>query len=145
MQLSSRYLLPKGKYGGYPYQFYVIVSPYKAYTNYQHPDSFEYYYPRVGTGTLYYDQYPLGYPFDRVIDEYTFYVPNSYFYETNIYFRDYEDVNSSYQGVEGEQYTPYQSYQKSYPQYSQYQKQYVKHPYSAKYYQGQYQEKYPTQ
>lgn len=82
----NRYLLPKGLKGGMPYQFYVIVSPYKPYEHHTK----DWYYP-VATGYYhYFDTYPLGYPFDRWIDEYYFYVPNSYFKEVLIYHKPIE-------------------------------------------------------
>lgn len=83
-----------GKRGGQEFQVYVIITPY------QKPalqlDVENYYYPRVGTGGNYIDSLPFGFPFDRLIDEYTFYkVPNAYFKDVTIYLKDAEDVNAS--------------------------------------------------
>ena len=91
-----RFLLPKGTYGGFEYQFYVIVSQYvpnkyhQEYTN-------EYYYPKIGTGDKYIDGYPLGYPFERPIyyDQVFYNIPNSYFYTTKIYHRNENEINAS--------------------------------------------------
>ncbi|EFA09144.1 hexamerin 3 precursor [Tribolium castaneum] len=90
-----RFLLPKGNYGGYEYQFYVIVSPYVPYQG-QQTDS-KYYYPRVGSGAQYLDNYPLGYPFDRPVhyDQVYNNIPNSFVYSAKIYHRDVEDINAS--------------------------------------------------
>lgn len=41
------------------------------------------------------DALPFGYPFDRRIDETNFYVPNSYFQDVTVYYRNYDDVNTS--------------------------------------------------
>lgn len=87
-------MLPKGDYGGYPFQFYFIVYPYKPYTG-NKPQEWTYYYPRPGVGGPYVDDYPLFYPFDRPI-KYgkVFYeeIPNAFFYDTKIYHK--KDVNS---------------------------------------------------
>lgn len=106
-------MLPKGKHGGQTYQFYVIVSPYKAptllgkkqqeqksyqtiYDKLHEGEVYEYFkYPMVGLGVQYLDAYPLGYPFDRTIDEYNFYVPNSYFQDVLIYHKHLDEVNQS--------------------------------------------------
>jgi len=90
-----RYLLPKGTYGGYEYQFFVIVYPYVPYKGQTEKD-FPY-YPRVGTGAQYVDGYPLGYPFDRPIYYEKFFqdAPNTYYYTTKIYHRQVEDINAS--------------------------------------------------
>ncbi|KAF2901629.1 hypothetical protein ILUMI_04554 [Ignelater luminosus] len=117
----NRFLLPKGKIGGQVYQFYVIVSPYKPVGNWGHqhqnylqhyhqkyPQHHEVYqklhagqdygfwqYPMVGLGVQYLDDYPLGYPFDKPISTYSFYVPNSYFQDVVIYHKHTGDINTS--------------------------------------------------
>jgi hypothetical protein len=102
----QRFMLPKGSYGGVPYQFYVVVSkvvPYK----YRKTDI-----PMVGTGSQYVDGYPMGYPFDRPVywDKVFFDIPNAYFYETKIYHRDADAVNYSQQDY----YSKQQNYRGSY-------------------------------
>jgi len=135
----NRFLLPKGKHGGQVYQFYVIVSQYKPYTHYSQKQhqvyqtrtqgyQNEYYkYPVVGLGVQYLDAYPLGYPFDRPIDEYYFYVPNSYFHDVVIYHDQMDDISASiyhgkmyeHQGY-GSQYQHGYKYQQGYePKYDQ--------------------------
>lgn len=84
-------MLPKGTKGGQTYQIYVLVSPYKPPNKY---DSSKSYYPVVGLGSQYIDGYPLGYPFDRPIKEPSFKVPNAYFQDAVIYFKNYEDINA---------------------------------------------------
>lgn len=73
----DRLMLPKGKKGGMPFQFYFIVSPYIAPTD-------EYYI----------DNLPMGYPFDRKIDETVWYTPNMYYYDVNIFHKKEIDVNT---------------------------------------------------
>jgi len=93
----KRFLLPKGTYGGFAYQFYVIVSPYVPYKGQQASTHSEYYYPQVGTGQHYIDNYPFGFPFDRPIQygQFFYQVPNAYFYTTKIYHRHADDINAS--------------------------------------------------
>lgn len=88
-----RYLLPKGSVGGQVYQFYVIVYP-VAKGVYQ--ENCSYYYPRVGSGARYFAETPVGFPFNRRVDESYFYVPNSYFQDVVIYNKNYEEMNGSY-------------------------------------------------
>ncbi|KAJ3645198.1 hypothetical protein Zmor_022878 [Zophobas morio] len=95
-----RFLLPRGSYGGTEYQFYVIVNPYVPYQQGQQQQQSQgqkFYYPRAGSGGLYVDGYPLGYPFDRPIrfDQVYYNIPNSYVYSARIYHRDVSDINSS--------------------------------------------------
>ncbi|XP_055696122.1 hexamerin-1.1-like [Lutzomyia longipalpis] len=92
----SRLMLPKGKKGGYPYQFYFIVSPYHApsvpqYTGYDH-----YITAGVGSGAKYVDSLPFGYPFDRKINEYVWYTPNMYYHDVFIFHKKEADVNTVY-------------------------------------------------
>jgi len=113
----SRYLLPKGKRGGQTFQFYVIVSPYKANSQQQeqqkeqqeHQQKYQqyagqgqeqrqtYYYPVVGLGVPNVDDYPLGYPFDRPISQKQFYVPNAYFQDVVVYHKHVNEINASNQ------------------------------------------------
>lgn len=115
--LNCRYLLPKGKRGGQTYQFYVIVSQYKAPAHQQeqqkqqqqHQQQYQqylgqgqeqrqtYYYPIVGLGVPNVDDYPLGYPFDRPISQKEFYVPNSYFEDAVVYHKHVNEINASNQ------------------------------------------------
>lgn len=90
----NRLLLPKSKPNGQVFQIYVIVNPYKAPGFQQKRQEGDYYYHHVGTGNNFIDSYAFGFPFDRLIDEYNFYVPNSGFRDVVIYHKSLEDVNS---------------------------------------------------
>jgi hypothetical protein len=91
--LPNRLVLPAGKYGGMPFQFYVIVTPYHAPEGMPKPPE-EAYYPIIGSSLKWwYDDFAFGYPFDRPIDKSVFYVPNSYFQDVTIYHKKFEDLN----------------------------------------------------
>nr|QRN45222.1 arylphorin 1 [Tineola bisselliella] len=72
--MPNRLMLPKGTYGGFPFQFFVFVYPYtpleKEYANYQ---------------DFLLDNKPFGFPFDRPIDARYFYQPNMYFKDVQVY------------------------------------------------------------
>uniref|UniRef100_A0A1B0D916 Uncharacterized protein n=1 Tax=Phlebotomus papatasi TaxID=29031 RepID=A0A1B0D916_PHLPP len=92
----SRLMLPKGKKGGMPFQFYFIVSPYHPpsvpqYTGYDHTIT-----AGVGSGARYVDSLPFGYPFDRKINEYVWYTPNMYYQDVLIFHKKEADVNTVY-------------------------------------------------
>ncbi|XP_037027575.1 hexamerin-1.1-like [Bradysia coprophila] len=73
----DRLMLPKGKKGGMPFQFYFIVTPYTP-----------------STDGYYVDNLPFGYPFDRKIDETYWYTPNMYYYDVNIFHKKEVEVNT---------------------------------------------------
>ncbi|KAG4078999.1 hypothetical protein HA402_001654 [Bradysia odoriphaga] len=73
----DRLMLPKGKKGGMPFQFYFIVTPYTP-----------------STDGYYVDNLPFGYPFDRKIDETHWYTPNMYYYDVNIFHKKEVEVNT---------------------------------------------------
>jgi hypothetical protein len=73
----DRLMLPKGKKGGMPFQFYFIVTPYTP-----------------STDDYYIDALPLGYPFDREIDETNWYTPNMYYDDVNIFHKKEIEVNT---------------------------------------------------
>lgn len=89
----TRFMLPKGKVEGQEYQFFVYVTPYKPMTT-------KYTYDKVvsagvGSGTRYMDTLPLGYPFDRPIeDEKMFFVPNCYMKDVVIYHKTEDDMTT---------------------------------------------------
>ncbi|EDW03509.1 larval serum protein 1 gamma chain [Drosophila grimshawi] len=83
----DRLVLPRGWEEGMPMQFYFFVSPYTE--DYEQFSNFDYTYESgVGSGTRFVDSKPFGYPFDRTIDEYSFFVPNGYFKDVKIYYHD---------------------------------------------------------
>jgi len=73
----DRLMLPKGKKGGMPFQFYFIVTPYTP-----------------ATDGYYVDNLPFGYPFDRKIDETYWYTPNMFYYDVNIFHKKEVEVNT---------------------------------------------------
>jgi hypothetical protein len=90
----NRLMLPKGKKGGMPYQFYFMVSEYhepqvKQFTGFDKTVSCG-----IGSGARYMDNTPFGFPFDREIDEKHFMYDNMFFYDTMIYHKTEADVNS---------------------------------------------------
>ncbi|KAJ8923135.1 hypothetical protein NQ315_001689 [Exocentrus adspersus] len=95
-RFPQRFLLPRGSVQGTPYQFYVIAYPYQPRESQLNQDFRSYFYPYVGK-EQFYDSYSLGYPFDRpiVFDQLFYDVPNSYFYETQVYHR--ENINAVHQ------------------------------------------------
>lgn len=88
----SRLLLPKGKKGGMPFTFFVAVTPITdKNTEVKYEKTFGCGY---GLGLMYQDKYAMGYPFDRVIDETQFYVPNFYEKDVVIFHKRAEDINN---------------------------------------------------
>jgi hypothetical protein len=82
-------MLPKGKKGGMPYQFYFIVSPYNPPTEKPHDFISE-------GGYGYIDSLPYGYPFDRKIDENYWFTPNMYYYDVNIFHKTQSEINKTF-------------------------------------------------
>ncbi|XP_037927947.1 arylphorin subunit A4-like [Teleopsis dalmanni] len=83
----ERLVIPHGWAKGMPMQLYFIVTPYHG--KFDKHYSFDYTYScGIGSGTRYVDDLPFGYPFDREIDEYEFFVPNSFFKDVKIYHED---------------------------------------------------------
>lgn len=89
----DRLLLPKGTLGGYPMQFFFIINEFKdtesRFTTYDTTLSCG-----VGTGARYFDNLPLGYPFDRRINEHYFYTRNMFFKDVVIYHKVGDTVNN---------------------------------------------------
>lgn len=52
-------------------------------------------YPMVGLGVQHLDDRPLGFPFDRPIDDYHFNVPNSHMHDVVIMHKDLDETNKS--------------------------------------------------
>ena len=83
----DRLVLPKGWYKGMPMQFFFFVYPFTA--SYEPFSTYDYTYScGIGSGVRHIDEMPFGYPFDREIDEYEFFVPNMYFEDVKIYHHD---------------------------------------------------------
>ncbi|KAM7353713.1 arylphorin subunit C223-like [Cochliomyia hominivorax] len=83
----DRLVLPHGWYKGMPMQFFFYITPFTA--SYEPFSTYDYTYScGIGSGVRYIDEMPFGYPFDREIDEYEFFVPNMYFKDVKIYHKD---------------------------------------------------------
>ncbi|XP_050087151.1 larval serum protein 2-like [Anopheles aquasalis] len=90
----ARLMLPKGKKGGMPFQFFFMVTPYHApeverFTGFDHTVSCG-----IGSGARYLDTLPFGYPFNRKIDEAAWFTPNMVYYDAMIYHKSETEVNS---------------------------------------------------
>lgn len=83
----ARLMLPKGKKGGMPFQFYFIVSPYHAPTTTPHETVME-------GGYGYIDSLPFGFPFDREINENVWFTDNMFYYDVNIFNKKETEINS---------------------------------------------------
>jgi len=90
----QRLMLPRGKKGGMPFQFYFIVFPYHAPKTAQFTGFDPTISCGVGSGARYIDSTPFGYPFDRPIEAKYFHYDNMYFYDTVIYHKTEAEVNA---------------------------------------------------
>jgi hypothetical protein len=83
----DRLLLPRGWKKGMPMQLFFMVTPYEA--DYELFSTYDYTYScGIGSGVRHIDNKPFYYPFNRVIDENEFFVPNMYFKDIEIYHYD---------------------------------------------------------
>jgi len=83
----DRLVLPRGWTKGMPMQLFFMVYPLTA--DYKPFSTYDYTYScGIGSGVRHIDSMPFGYPLDRVIDEYEFFVPNMYFKDIKIYHYD---------------------------------------------------------
>uniref|UniRef100_A0A1A9ZD54 Uncharacterized protein n=1 Tax=Glossina pallidipes TaxID=7398 RepID=A0A1A9ZD54_GLOPL len=83
----DRLMLPRGWAKGMPMQLFVFASPFTA--SYQPYSTYDTTYScGIGSGVRYVDQKPFGYPFDRIVDELEFFVPNMYLKDVKIYHAD---------------------------------------------------------
>ncbi|XP_037953506.1 larval serum protein 2 [Teleopsis dalmanni] len=87
--VPQRLMIPKGKKGGMPYQFFFMVYPFhepavKQHTGYNHVVSCG-----VGSGARFVDALPFGFPFNRPVKhDYYFNVDNFKFHDVKIYHKD---------------------------------------------------------
>lgn len=92
----SRLMLPRGRVGGLPVQFFFMVYPYHAPS----VERFTGFDPSVscgvGSGARYLDTMPFGYPFDRQFEYYFKPTENMLIYETFIYHKANDEVMVSY-------------------------------------------------
>jgi len=87
--VPNRLMLPRGKKGGMPFQFFFMVFPYhepvvKQYTGFDYVVSCG-----VGSGARFVDSLPFGFPFNRPVKHsYYFDVPNFHFQDVKIYHKE---------------------------------------------------------
>jgi len=89
--MPKRLLLPKGSKEGQMYQMYFIITPYQSMMDPLKKNDLE--ISQMSWREVV-DRYPLGYPFDRPIDESVFYVPNSFFKDVMIYSEEIKDTEA---------------------------------------------------
>lgn len=90
----NRLMLPKGKKGGMPFQFFFFITPYhepevKQFTGFDPTISCG-----IGSGARYLSDLPFIYPLERKIDVKSFFVDNMYIYDTYIFHKSEADVNA---------------------------------------------------
>nr|8CAN_A Chain A, basic juvenile hormone-suppressible protein 1 [Galleria mellonella]8CAN_B Chain B, basic juvenile hormone-suppressible protein 1 [Galleria mellonella]8CAN_C Chain C, basic juvenile hormone-suppressible protein 1 [Galleria mellonella]8CAN_D Chain D, basic juvenile hormone-suppressible protein 1 [Galleria mellonella]8CAN_E Chain E, basic juvenile hormone-suppressible protein 1 [Galleria mellonella]8CAN_F Chain F, basic juvenile hormone-suppressible protein 1 [Galleria mellonella] len=83
-----RLLLPMGSHGGMPYQMFVIVTPVRAGMSLPSIDMNTAKERKACRWTVCMDTMPLGFPFDRPIDETNFYTKNMKFHDVMVYTKD---------------------------------------------------------
>lgn len=79
-KFPNRLLLPRGKKGGQVFRMFVHVSPHFP--------------PKGNQYSRIIDAAPLGYPLDRVIDEFHWYTPNMYYRDVTIYHKTENEINN---------------------------------------------------
>jgi hypothetical protein len=77
-RFPMRLMLPKGKRGGMLYQFFFMVVPHTETTEHHR----------------YITKMPIGYPFDRPIDEKYWMTPNMFYYDVNIFHKTEVEINT---------------------------------------------------
>jgi len=90
----QRLLLPRGKKGGMPFQFFFMVAPYMEPTK---PQFSGYDYTLscgIGSGARYVDSLPFGFPFNRVVDTRYWDHDNLFFFDTMIYHKTETELNA---------------------------------------------------
>lgn len=90
----DRLMLPKGMKQGMEFQLFFIVSEYKAPITQLHKGYDPVISCGIGSGARYIDSYPLGYPFDRKIDEVVFNTNNMHFEDVTIFHKKETEVNT---------------------------------------------------
>jgi Hemocyanin, ig-like domain len=92
----ERLMLPRGRVGGFPVQFFFMVYPYVAPKTAQFSGYDEAISCGVGSGARYLNDKPFGYPFDRLKDYLLNTTPNMFFYDTFIYHKANNDIMHVY-------------------------------------------------
>ncbi|KAH8294882.1 hypothetical protein KR018_003854 [Drosophila ironensis] len=113
----DRLILPMGWKKGMPMQMFFMVMPYNAPAHEQF-STYDYTYScGIGSGARFIDSMPFGYPFDREIDEYEFFVPNMYFKDIMIYHADTMEPYYKYKGYSNYGYFDYTFFSHYYTKY----------------------------
>ncbi|KAH8296130.1 hypothetical protein KR054_002210 [Drosophila jambulina] len=116
----DRLVLPMGWKKGMPMQMFFMVTPYHAPAHEQF-STFDYTYScGIGSGARYVDSLPFGYPFDREIDEYEFFVPNMYFKDVSIYHADTMEPYYKYKNYSNYGHFDYTFFSDYYTKYFKY-------------------------
>lgn len=92
----SRLMLPRGRVGGYPVQFFFMLMPYHdtepaRFTGFDETISCG-----IGSGTRYLDNMPFGFPFNRRFEYHFIPYDNMYFYDTFVYHKMDSDYVTYY-------------------------------------------------
>lgn len=92
----SRLMLPRGRVGGLPVKFFLMVYPYHPptvdrFTGYDSSVSCG-----VGTGSRFLDLMPFGYPFNKPFEQHFKPTQNMFFYDTLIYHKANDDIIVAY-------------------------------------------------
>lgn len=90
----NRLLLPRGKKGGQVFRLFVHVSPYVPPKVEQYSTFDPVVSVGIGSGSKLIDDMPIGYPLDRMIDEFHWYTPNMYYQDVTIYHKTENDINN---------------------------------------------------
>ncbi|KAH8357583.1 larval serum protein 1 beta chain [Drosophila serrata] len=116
----DRLVLPMGWKKGMPMQMFFMVMPYHAPAHEQF-STFDYTYScGIGSGARFVDNMPFGYPFDRDIDEYEFFVPNMYFKDVTIYHADTMEPYYKYKSYSNYGHFDYTFFSDYYTKYFKY-------------------------
>jgi len=113
----DRLILPHGWVKGMPMQMFFMVTPFVA--DWEQFSTYDYTYScGIGSGVRHIDSMPFGYPFDRMIDEYSFLVPNMFFKDVKIYHIDtFETYFEKYEHYGHFDYTFFMDYYTKYFKY----------------------------
>jgi hypothetical protein len=91
-----RLMLPRGRTEGMPFQLFFMVTPFVAPTVEQYSTFEQIYTCGVGSGSRYVDSLPIGYPFDREIDETYWFTPNMWYEDVMVYHKREKEINNPF-------------------------------------------------
>lgn len=90
----NRLMLPKGRKGGMTFQFFFIITPYEPPKEEQFTGFNEFISCGIGSGARYIDDLPMGFPFDRKIDETVWFTQNMYYFDAEVFHKTEAEVNA---------------------------------------------------